>query len=174
MWAENISFGHWNASYGIVAAIVQWLLTLSHLFVITDPEVQDYFLNPLAAKLPLNWMESFNWVPKHFSAWKWIPRHLHTSCVLAALVTEDRPPSPLPLNHATLFPGFPKEFSSVLFCVDVHSQFKHHKLSDNILTRNKLLAPFQGTVLHISLVWWKRIQLENRRLSSKARKLYWN
>lgn len=45
--------------------------------------------------------------------------------VLAALIPEDRPPSPLPLNHATLFPGSPKDSSSVLFCMHVHSQFKH-------------------------------------------------
>lgn len=51
--------------------------------------------------------------------------------VLPALMAEDRPPSPLPLNHATLFPGSLKDSSSVLFCVDVHSQFKHHKLGDN-------------------------------------------
>lgn len=94
--------------------------------------------------------------------------------VLAALIKEDRPPSPLPLNHATLYPGSHKDSSSVLFCVDAHSQFKHHKLGDNILTRIKLLAPFQGTVLHIGLVWWKRIQLENRGLSSKALKPSWN
>lgn len=72
--------------------------------------------------------------------------------VLVALIPEDRPPSPLPLNHATLFPGSPKDSSSVLFCVDVHSQFKHHKLGDNILTRNKLLTHLQGTVLHTGLV----------------------
>lgn len=48
--------------------------------------------------------------------------------VLAALIPEDRPLSPLPLNHATSSPASPEDSSSVLFCADAHSQFKHHKL----------------------------------------------
>lgn len=60
--------GHWRTSYGVVAPHPSKPRGLGL-----------YFLNPLAAKLPLNWMESFKWVPRDFSAWKWIPVHLHTS-----------------------------------------------------------------------------------------------